>query len=154
MGLSGMMLPIMLFVFGAVGVLDSWIAGRALSAEPQFIQLIYGILLLAVLMAVLWIPGRSFAAIAAICLWGVLFGLGNSLQQYIVTNAMPKAPEFANGMSIAFGNVGIALGTAAGGAAITIGSIRSTVGAAIICAAILLALLLLRVHFSNRQSRQ
>lgn len=152
MGLGQTLLPVMLFAFGAVGVLGSWIAGHVLSADPQFTQLIYGVLLLSALLAVLFIPGRSLAAVAVVLTWGVLFGLGNSLQQYIVTAAMPDAPDFANGMSIAFGNVGIAIGTAAGGAAIALGSIRAAAGMACAFAAILLVLLPIRVSLSGRLS--
>ncbi|KFI92318.1 major facilitator superfamily protein [Bifidobacterium saguini DSM 23967] len=154
MGIGDVALPVMLFVFGAVGVLGSWIAGRMLSTEPQFTQLVYGMLLLAVLLAVLLIPGRAIAQVAVVILWGILFGVGNSLQQYIVTTSMPTAPEFANGMSIAFGNVGIAVGTAVGGAAITMYSIRAAAGAACLFAAILLALLPLRVRLNNQAGRK
>nr|WP_243386847.1 hypothetical protein [Bifidobacterium primatium] len=106
MGLGQAVLPVMLFVFGAAGVLGSWVAGRVLSADPRRTQMIYGVLLLAALLAVLLVPGRSPLQAVAVIVWGILFGVGNSLQQYIVTTSMPHAPEFANGMSIAFGNVG------------------------------------------------
>ena len=65
---------------------------------------------------------------------------------------MPDAPDFANGMSIAFGNVGIAVGAAAGGAAIALGSIRAAAGMACAFAAILLVLLPIRVSLSGRLS--
>ncbi|MBT1163658.1 hypothetical protein [Bifidobacterium felsineum] len=111
-------------------------------------------LLLAVLLAVLLIPGRSIVQIAVVILWDILFGIVNSLQQYMVTTSMPSAPEFANGMSIAFGNVGIAVGTAVGGVAITVFSIRAAAGAACLFAVILLTLLSLRVRFNNQASRK
>ncbi|WP_242689618.1 hypothetical protein [Bifidobacterium imperatoris] len=53
-------------------------------------------------------------------------------------------------MLIAFGNVGIAVGTAVGGVAITVFSIRAAAGAACLFAVILLALLPIRVRLSNR----
>nr|WP_239519455.1 hypothetical protein [Bifidobacterium ramosum] len=95
---------------------------------------------------------RSIASVAR-TVWGVLFGFGNNLQRYIVTASMPGAPDFANGMSIAFGNVGIAVGTAVGGMAITMFSIRAAASVACLFAAILLALLPARVRLGDRSRR-
>ncbi|MNP62365.1 hypothetical protein D3C76_1576370 [compost metagenome] len=51
--------------------------------------------------------------------WGLLFAVGSNITQYLIASAAPEAPEFANGLSLAFGNIGITLGTAVGGSFIS-----------------------------------
>ncbi|WP_232817770.1 hypothetical protein [Brachyspira hampsonii] len=52
-------------------------------------------------------------------IWGIVYGMGNNIQQYWITSALPQAPEFSNGLFISFGNLGITIGTSLGGLFIT-----------------------------------
>lgn len=52
-------------------------------------------------------------------IWGIVYGMGNNIQQYWITSAIPQAPEFSNGLFISFGNLGITIGTSLGGLFIT-----------------------------------
>jgi MFS transporter, DHA1 family, inner membrane transport protein len=50
-----------------------------------------------------------------IAIWGVLFTLGLNISQNWITSAAPEAPEFTNGLFVAFANLGITIGTFIGG---------------------------------------
>ncbi|MFB5197590.1 hypothetical protein ACE198_22225 [Neobacillus sp. KR4-4] len=45
--------------------------------------------------------------------WGISFAIGNHISQYLMTSA--EAPEFVNGLFLAFGNLSITIGTSVGG---------------------------------------
>ena len=47
--------------------------------------------------------------------WGLLAGIGNDISQYWMVSAAPDAPEFANGIFLSMGNVGVTLGTTVAG---------------------------------------
>jgi predicted MFS family arabinose efflux permease len=51
-----------------------------------------------------------------IAAWGVLFTMGLNISQYWMTSAAPEAPDFANGLFVAFANLGVTAGTWTGGA--------------------------------------
>ncbi len=50
-----------------------------------------------------------------IVLWGILFAVGGIISQYWITSAALEAPDFANGLFLSGGNLGITIGTAVGG---------------------------------------
>lgn len=50
-----------------------------------------------------------------IVLWGMIYGIGNNIQQYLISAALPDALDLANGLFISLGNVGTSLGTSLGG---------------------------------------
>lgn len=45
-------------------------------------------------------------------LLGILSGIGMNLNQWMISNAAPSAPQFANGLFVGFPNFGTTLGTA------------------------------------------
>jgi DHA1 family inner membrane transport protein len=53
--------------------------------------------------------------IVIVLLWGILFAIGNNISQYWITSAAAEAPDFANGLFLACGNLGITIGTSVGG---------------------------------------
>jgi MFS transporter, DHA1 family, inner membrane transport protein len=53
--------------------------------------------------------GRSYVVL------GTLFAIGNNVSQYWITSAAPVAPDFANGLFLTCGNLGITIGTSVSG---------------------------------------
>jgi DHA1 family inner membrane transport protein len=47
--------------------------------------------------------------------WGIVLAIGNNISQYWITTAATEAPEFANGLFLTSGNLGITIGTTVGG---------------------------------------
>lgn len=48
-------------------------------------------------------------------LWGLLAGIFNDISQYWMVSSAPQAPEFANGIFLSMGNVGVTIGTTLAG---------------------------------------
>ena len=114
-GIHGDNLSMALFLFGATSILGNFLAGKLLSKAPLKTAVLYPVLF-CVLYMMLFILGHvTIAMIPIIFLWGMLNGIGNNIQQYWITSAIPEAPDFANGLFISFGNLGTTVGTFAGG---------------------------------------
>lgn len=63
-----------------------------------------------------FLTGKSTGAMMiTILLWGILFAVGGIISQYWITSAAPESPDFANGLFLSCGNLGITIGTAVGG---------------------------------------
>lgn len=108
-------LSMALFLFGATSILGNFLAGKLLSKAPLKTAVLYPVLF-SILYMMLFILGHvTIAMIPIIFLWGMLNGIGNNIQQYWITSAIPEAPDFANGLFISFGNLGTTVGTFTGG---------------------------------------
>ncbi|MBC9931105.1 MFS transporter [Chitinophaga qingshengii] len=114
-GMNAATISGMLLLFGIMGVLGNFAAGRALGRSLTGTTIIFlaGLTLIAIPIAY---SGISFwATVLLIAVWGFLhtpcFLTG---QAYMIAFA-PEAPEFANSLSISIGNLGISIGTLAGG---------------------------------------
>ena len=77
-------------------------------------------------------------------IWGLLAGIGNDIAQYLMVSAAPDASEFANGIFLSMGNVGVILGTTVAGAVVIGMGVQYVTIAAIIVMIIDLILLLVR----------
>ncbi|MCH5584754.1 hypothetical protein MK805_07185 [Shimazuella sp. AN120528] len=83
--------------------------------------------------------------ILLIAIWGILFTLGLNISQYWITSAAPEAPEFSNGLFVAFANLGITIGTFIGGLFISSMGTHYVVLAGILFLTLSLILIALRV---------
>lgn len=106
---------ILLFALSLATLLGNFIAGKLLSNKAKKLLLsfpfIYSCLYLLMFFLAYSVP---FMLIIAF-IFGVMIGINVNIQQYVISKAMPKALEFANGLFASFGNIGITLGTALGG---------------------------------------
>ena len=50
-----------------------------------------------------------------VLLWGMIYGIGNNVQQYLISAAIPECLDLANGLFISLGNIGTTIGTSIGG---------------------------------------
>lgn len=100
----------LLLLFGVMGIAGNFIAGKALSRSIAGTTAIFlvGLLLVSILIH------YSHAA-WIIALWGLLHTPCFLTGQAYMISAAREAPEFANSLSISFGNLGISIGTLAGG---------------------------------------
>lgn len=108
-------LSLALFLFGCASILGNFLAGRFLSRNAQKTATLYPVLFCILYMLVFVLGEFSLAMIPVIFFWGMLNGIGNNIQQFWIMSAIPKAPDFANGLFISFGNLGTTIGTFAGG---------------------------------------
>ena len=108
-------LSLALVLFGCASILGNFLAGRFLSRNAQKTATLYPVLFCILYMLVFVLGEFSLAMIPVIFFWGMLNGIGNNIQQFWIMSAIPKAPDFANGLFISFGNLGTTIGTFAGG---------------------------------------
>ncbi|WP_346686218.1 MFS transporter [Megamonas hypermegale] len=112
--ITGDNLSLALFLFGCTSILGNFIAGRLLSSSPIKTAVMYPIIFSIVYLLIFVFGEYSIVMVPIIFFWGMLNGIGNNIQQYWIMSAIPKAPDFANGLFISFGNLGTTIGTFAG----------------------------------------
>ena len=113
--ISGENLSLALFLLGCASILGNFLAGKFLSRNAQKTATLYPVLFCILYMLVFVLGEFRIAMIPVIFFWGMLNGIGNNIQQFWIMSAIPKAPDFANGLFISFGNLGTTIGTFAGG---------------------------------------
>ena len=127
-GLGGERIAGALFCFGLAGLGGNWLAGRfAGRALPGTAAAALAVAAVTALIAAT--PGGTLLAIA-IAGWGAAHAAGFVFCQIRLMAAAPEAPGFASSLNIAAANIGIALGSLAGGRAIELGGVRALWGIA------------------------
>jgi len=118
-GMAPKTISLMLLVFGVTGVLGNFVAGKMLSKNITITTASFLIGLTLISIPIYYAGSMSPWVIVLIAIWGFFhtpcFLTG---QAYMIETA-PEAPEFANSISISFGNLGISLGTAISGLSIS-----------------------------------
>ncbi|CAH0314534.1 MULTISPECIES: MFS transporter [Peribacillus] len=113
--ISGRTLTLALFLLGLASLLGNIAGGRLLTKNAMKTATLFPIILGLVLL-LSFLTGKSTGPmLITIMLWGILFAIGNNVGQYWITSSAPEAPDFANGLFLSCGNLGITIGTAVGG---------------------------------------
>lgn len=136
-GFGGGEITLALFAFGAAGLGGNWLAGslavRALPATAA------SGLLAATMALAIAIGAGAFTAGLAILIWGAAHAAAFVFCQVRVMQAAPDAPGFAGSLNISAANIGIALGSLAGGKAIEFGGVVSAAATSLILALLAVA---------------
>lgn len=100
----------MLFIYGAANMIGNILAGKLLS-NHAFKSVATFPFALRTVYIVLFLMGHFSVPMAFIIwFWGILAGIGANINQYWITSAAPKAPEFANGLFLTSANLGTTVG--------------------------------------------
>lgn len=113
--MSGKEISLMLVLFGVTGIAGNVLSGKWLSKNGTKTGIIYPFAAAAVYLLIYLVGHLPIFMIIMIALWGVIYTIGINLSNYSITSAAPEAPEFSNGLFVAFANLGITVGTAVGG---------------------------------------
>ena len=114
----GTELSIVLFIYGVASIIGNWLGAKLLTNNTKRTVLIFPIAF-SILMVGMFVFGSSkMPIIILMFLWGIIAGIGNDIAQYWMVSAAPEAPEFANGIFLSMGNVGVTLGTTIAGAVV------------------------------------
>jgi predicted MFS family arabinose efflux permease len=113
--MSGKEISLMLVLFGATGIVGNLLAGKWLSNNAMKTALLYPFVFGAIYLLLYFFGNFTIPMAIIIAVWGVFFTLGLNLAQYWITSAASEAPEFANGLFVSFGNLGVTVGTSIGG---------------------------------------
>lgn len=152
--MSGKQISLMLVLFGLTGIAGNLAAGKSLHRKAIPTALVYPFAFGAVYALVFALGDFTVPMMILIAVWGVLFTLGLNISQYWITSAASEAPDFANGLFVAFANLGITVGTSIGGAFMAGMGARYVVIAGISFLALSLVLIAARAALYGPRKRQ
>jgi DHA1 family inner membrane transport protein len=152
--ISGKNLSLALFLFGVASILGNLLAGKLLTKNAIKSVVSYPFALGAIYILLFFLGKFTEPMIIIVFVWGMLNGIGNNIQQYWIASAIPEAPDFANGLFIAFGNLGTTIGTAVGGLFISgMGTHYIVLGGLLFLMLTLVAVLLRNYMYSSQLCR-
>ncbi len=144
--LSWNAISVVLLAYGLANMLGSVIAGKLLTQNPSKAVAAFPFALLAVYLA-LFLLGQLTLPMALLTLaWGMLGGIGANINQYWISTAAPKAPDFANGLFLTAANLGTTLGTTLCGFFIAGMGIKFVVLGGLLFAALSSVFIFMRMH--------
>ena len=118
LGVSALAVSVMLFAYGLTNILGNVIAGRALGRAPYATMLAGPLLLLglyvALFVTVMQVSDVSYMLVAAgalVLVLGVVVGVANTTDQFMVSRSGAEAPDFVNGLFLTTTNLGTTIGT-------------------------------------------
>lgn len=147
----GSELSLVLFIYGITSIAGNWIGAKLLNSNVNRTVLSFPIIFSILLLGVFTFGFMKIPTIILIAVWGLLAGIGNDISQYWMVSAAPEAPEFANGIFLSMGNVGVTIGTTIAGAVVLSMGVQYVMLAAI--AVLILDLILLFIR-TNRYTTE
>lgn len=139
-------ISVLLLIYGLANIIGNVIAGKQLATNP-IRSMTFIPFALFTLYICIFILGEWLAAMAVIILiLGILAGYGQNTMQYMITEAAPEAPDFANGLFLLSANLGTTVGAAACGAFITFFDTRYSVIGSLLFLAVSIIFVVLRIH--------
>lgn len=113
------LISVMLFIYGGANIIGNIIAGKLLTTIPSKSIKTIPFLMVAVYIALFFFGEITIAMGVIILALGIFAGIASNNCQYMITQAAPQAPDFANGLFLTSTNLGTAVGTAFCGMFIT-----------------------------------
>lgn len=142
----------MLLIYGLANIMGNVIAGKQLAVNPvrsmTFIPLVLFASYVGVYFAGEWMMGMAII----ILILGILAGYAQNTMQYMITDAAPEAPDFANGLFLLSANLGTTIGAAFCGLFITWFNTRYSLVGSLLFLALSAVFVALRVR--AKQSRK
>lgn len=93
-----------LLVYGGAG-LAGLLAGRLLARNARRCMIVLPVLLSAAYLLLFAAGAYAVAAAAIILALGILAGMAGNTGQYMISDAAPEAPDFANGLFLTSANL-------------------------------------------------
>ena len=140
----GTELSIVLFIYGVASIVGNWLGAKLLNRNTNTTVLTFPIIFSIIMVGMFCFGSVKIPTIILMALWGLLAGIGNDISQYWMVSAAPEAPEFANGIFLSMGNVGVTIGTTIAGAVVLNMGVQYVMLAAI--AVLILDLILLYIR--------
>lgn len=138
-------ISILLMIYGLANIIGNVIAGKQLATNP-IRSMIFIPFALFTFYICIFVLGEWLAAMTVIILiLGILAGYGQNTMQYMITEAAPEAPDFANGLFLLSANLGTTVGAAACGAFITFFDTRYSVIGSLLFLAVSIVFVALRI---------
>lgn len=142
----------MLLIYGLANIAGNVIAGKQLAVNPVrsmvFIPFVLFVSYVGVYFVGEWMMGMAII----ILILGILAGYAQNTMQYMITDAAPEAPDFANGLFLLSANLGTTVGAAVCGLFITYFNTRYSVFSSLLFLVLGVVFVVLRVR--ARESRK
>ena len=104
-------ISLFLLFYGFANIVGNMIAGKVLTVDAKKSTFVLPFALFAA-YAGLFLTGRQAIGTAVFCIViGALAGINSNVNQYLITEAGPQAPEFSNGLYLTSANLGTTFGT-------------------------------------------
>ena len=109
-----------LLIYGAMNIVGNVVSGHALAKNPR-LTIVLAPCALVVLYVVLFAVGAyEVATFITIFVLGIVAGIVNNANQFLVARSAPEAPDFSNGLYLTAANLGTTVATALCGVFITL----------------------------------
>ncbi len=150
MGMNGETVSVMLVIFGIGGVAGNLLAGRLIGIHMARTTVFQPIVLaLSYFLLSLGETSSIVPIILIMVLWGAVHTSGLIITQIWLTSEAPEAPEFATGLYISFINLGVFIGSAAGGMFIDFLGVKGTIWSGLLFVVLALACIVIKILFFN-----
>jgi predicted MFS family arabinose efflux permease len=139
----------LLLLFGAMGVLSNYVAGKLLGKNMFWTTLVFIAGVFVVPFAFQY-TDHSFLNVALVtAFWGIMYGPCFLIGVGYMISAAPDAKEFANSLQTSFGNLGVSLGTSVGGFFISQNGISITPWVGIVFAVLAVLVIVWRAYLDR-----
>jgi len=118
--ISGNIISFILVLFGGANMIGNIVGGKLLAKKPIKTVFIFPFALGVVYLLLFFIGQFTWPMAIMTLVWGIFAGIGANINQYWISSAAPEAPDFANGLFLSSVNLGTTIGTAVGGAFISV----------------------------------
>jgi predicted MFS family arabinose efflux permease len=146
--MDGDQISLMFFLFGLVGIVGNYLAGKLMGKYLYGTTLCF-IILLAGIHVLLHVFGGAFIAVVVlISFWGLVHSGGFLISNINLTSSTSDAPEFINSVFTSCGNFAVTAGALLGGQVIASYGIQNVVWASVGCLMISFVILIVkRIQF-------
>lgn len=152
-GLAAAGVSSMLLAYGIANIVGNLIAGRTLATAPGKTVALLPFALIIAYIGLFFFGQAGLIAAGIIIVLGVFAGIGGNVNQYLVTQAAPDAPDFANGLFLTAANLGTTVGTAFCGTFIAAADARFSLIGTVALLAVSVALIAVRQVLARRIPR-
>ena len=101
----------LLLVYGLSNVAGNIIAGKTLGRAPYKTMIVGPLLLILLYVLLLVSEANNLFAAVVVVLLGIVVGVANTTDQFMVSRSAPDAPDFINGLFLTTTNLGTTIGT-------------------------------------------
>ncbi|WP_267403153.1 MULTISPECIES: MFS transporter [unclassified Chryseobacterium] len=152
-GMNETMVSYMLFIFGIIGVISTWLAGKMLNKNVTRTTAFFlsGTLIIPVLLY--FSNGNLLSTIVVIGIWGFMYSPSFLNASTYMISCAPDSLEFANSLATSFGNLGVTLGTTLGGWMIVTNGVEYNPWIGFVFGILAFLMMMLRSFYEKKESR-
>ena len=110
-GLGAALVSALLLVYGLSNVAGNIIAGKTLGRAPYKTMIVGPLLLILLYVLLLVSEANNLFVAVVVVLLGIVVGVANTTDQFMVSRTAPDAPDFINGLFLTTTNLGTTIGT-------------------------------------------